>query len=310
MNAHAKRGIVLMVLAMLTVPMVDGLAKHLSTSYSPLFLGWARYAVASLIVLPFAVVRHGRRPFPTERRVSHALRTAFLVTSMTLYFMAVSRLPLATATGASLVGPIVAVALSVPLLRERMTRVKVAALTLGVVGSLVMLRPGTSTDPAMLLAFSAGLFFAFYLIATRHASQASDPVQTLAFQCVVGTLLLTPLALSAWRGLVASDLVLFAALGGLSAVSHMLSITAFRFATASTLSPLVYVELVGAAIVGYVAFREVPDVPTMIGACFIVGAGLLLLSVRTRDGSRYSRSPSSSPRDGASSRSCPAPATD
>jgi hypothetical protein len=56
-------GVMLMTLAMLVVPLVDGLAKHLSGDYSPLFLGWARYAVASAVVLPFAAAVHGRRVY-------------------------------------------------------------------------------------------------------------------------------------------------------------------------------------------------------------------------------------------------------
>ena len=60
----------------------------------------------------------------------------------------------------------------------------------------------------------------------------------------------------------------------------MLSIAAFRFADASTLSPLVYVELIGAALIGYLAFDEVPGPATIAGAVLIVAAGLLLVQRR------------------------------
>jgi drug/metabolite transporter (DMT)-like permease len=277
------QGVILMILAMLSVPLVDGLAKYLSASYSPLFLGWARYAVASLVVVPFAAVIRGRRLFPTERRVSHVGRTVCLVAAMTLYFLAVARLPLATAASGYLVGPIIAVVLSVAVLRERMTSGKALGLTCGVAGSLVILQPGGSTDPGILLALGAGILFGFYLIATRQAAQASDPVQTLAFQCVVGTVLLTPQAVQSWRTPASGDVLFFAGLGGFSALSHILSIAAFRFSGASTLAPLVYVELVGAALIGYIAFNEVPGVPTVVGAGFIVVAGLVLLRQDRRE---------------------------
>ncbi|MBA3355279.1 MAG: hypothetical protein H0U18_04925 [Pyrinomonadaceae bacterium] len=52
-HSRLTQGVILMTVTMLTIPLVDGLAKHLSVSYSPLFLSWARYAVACLIVLPF-----------------------------------------------------------------------------------------------------------------------------------------------------------------------------------------------------------------------------------------------------------------
>jgi drug/metabolite transporter (DMT)-like permease len=270
-------GVILMALAMLTIPLVDGLAKHLSTSYSPLFLGWARYAVACLIVLPFAAGIHGPQIFPTERRISHILRTLFLVAAMTLYFLSIARIPLATAVSTYFVAPILAVVLSVVLLRERMTSRKALSLILGFVGSMVILRPGGSTDPGILFALGSGVFFAFYLIATRQAAQESDPIKTLAFQCVAGTLLLTPQALLSWSVAAWSDLLFFAGLGLFSAVSHILSILAFRHASASTLAPLVYLELIGTVLVGYLGFREIPDIPAMLGAGCIVAAGLLLL---------------------------------
>lgn len=271
-----------MAIAMLIMPLVDGLAKHLSLRYSPLFIGWARYAVASLIVLPFAAAFNGPPLFPAERRASHVWRTVFLVTAMTLYFLAIARIPLATAVSAFLIAPIGGVVLAVLILKERLTSKKITALALGATGSLVMLRPGGSTDPGILFGLGSGLAFAMYLIAMRHASQVSDPIRTLAFQCVVGTALLTPQAIQSWRTPEWADFWLFAGLGGISALSHMMSIAAFRFAHASTLSPLVYLELVGAALTGYFAFGEVPTGTTLAGAAFIVAAGLVLLRPEAR----------------------------
>jgi hypothetical protein len=65
--SRATQGILLMTLAMLSIGTVDGIAKYLSANYSPLFLGWVRYAVASAIVLPISALGHGRRVFPGER---------------------------------------------------------------------------------------------------------------------------------------------------------------------------------------------------------------------------------------------------
>ncbi|MGE0210204.1 MAG: DMT family transporter [Parvibaculaceae bacterium] len=270
-------GVVLMAVAMLAIPTVDGIAKHLSAGHSPLFLSWARYLVACLAVLPAAAVLHRGKVFPSERLGSHALRTVFLVASMSLYFLAIARIPLATAASTYFVAPVIAVALSTLLLKERLSWPKVASLALGFAGSMVILKPGGGFDPGILLALGSGILFAFYLIATRRASQGSDPLKTLAFQCVVGALLLTPQAVFTWSQPSLADLPFFLALGVLSALCHLLTIAAFRFADASALAPLVYCELIGAALIGYFAFGEVPGVTTLLGAGLIVAAGLLLL---------------------------------
>ncbi|MGE3877206.1 MAG: DMT family transporter [Parvibaculaceae bacterium] len=276
-SARPTTGILLMTLAMLSIPTVDGIAKYLSAGHSPLFIGWARYAVAALVVLPLAALRNGRQVFPAERRISHALRTLFLVISMTLYLLALARIPLATAISAFFIGPISAVVLSIFVLKERMTSTKTASLVLGVLGALVILRPGGEIDPGILFAFAAGLCFGIYLVTTRLAAQRSDPVSTLAFQCAVGALLLTPQAIATWALPQWSDLGLFLALGMVSAFSHLLSIAAFRFAEASILAPLVYLELIGAAAIGYYFFGEIPDIFTVMGAGLIIAAGLILL---------------------------------
>lgn len=274
------RGIALMSIAMLGIPVVDGIAKYLSSSYSPLFLGWARYAVACLFVLPLAYRYHGRRMFPDEQRFAHLVRTAFLVAAMTLYFLALARIPIALAVSAYFVGPIVAVALSVMFLKEVLTIRKMLSLALGFVGSLVVLRPTGDVETGIVMAFGAGLFFALYLIATRQASQRSDPIKTLAFQCVVGTVLLSPQAAFTFSLPQIEFLWLFLGLGLFSAIGHILTILAFRLAEASTLAPLVYLELVGSAIIGFLVFSEVPTVMTVTGATLIVVSGLILVSRR------------------------------
>jgi drug/metabolite transporter (DMT)-like permease len=197
--------------------------------------------------------------------------------AMTLYFLSIARIPLATAVSAFFVGPIIAVVLALIFLKERMTIWKAVSLALGVAGSMIILQPGGSTHPGIFLALGAGVCFAFYLIITRQAALESDPIKTLGFQCVIGMVLLTPQAIFSWSKPSLNDLIFFAGMGLFSAISHILSIVAFRFADASTLAPLVYVELIGAALIGYFAFKEVPGVSTLIGAGFIVAGGFLLL---------------------------------
>lgn len=279
-ETHRTTGVLLMIVAMLSLPSVDGIAKYLSADYSPLFISWARYVVACCVVLPVAAIRHGSAVFPAERRWSHVSRTALLVTSMTLYFLAIAQTELATAASAFMVGPLIAVGLSIVVLKERMTIIKGLSLALGFVGSIVILRPGATLDWGTLFALGSGLTFGIYLVVTRQASQTSDPIKTLALQCALGALLLTPQAIVTWAVPAWNDLVFFLGLGIISAASHLMSIAAFRLADASTLSPLVYLELVGAALIGYFAFHEVPDLPTIIGAGFICAAGFILVHRR------------------------------
>lgn len=271
-----------MSLAMLSVPIVDGIAKYLSKAYSPLFIGWARYAVASCIVLPLAYQKHGWAFFPQEQLFAHLVRTAFLVTAMTLYFLAIARIPIALAVSAYFVGPIVAVGLSVMFLKETLSLRKLASLTMGCVGALIVLQPSGDVEIGVVLAFAAGVFFALYLIVTRQASQQADPIRTLAFQCALGTVLLSPQAVFTFDLPSLNLLWLFSGLGLFSAFAHLLTIQAFRLSDASTLAPLVYLELIGSILIGFFLFSEVPVTATLIGAVFIVLSGLILIEQHSK----------------------------
>jgi drug/metabolite transporter (DMT)-like permease len=142
---------------------------------------------------------------------------------------------------------------------------------------MVILQPGGAVEPGVLLALASGLAYAFYMIATSRAAAGSDPLKTLAFQCALGVLLLTPQAVLTWSTPSRADLPLFLCLGLFSLLGHFTSIVAFRMADTSTLAPLVYVEMIGAALIGYAAFGDVPGLATIAGAALIVAAGLILI---------------------------------
>lgn len=269
-------GIGLMILAMLLIPVVDGLAKFLSSDYSPVYVSWVRYCAGSLVILPIVLSRRESLRFPRRDLGSQVLRTVFLVAAMTLFFIAVSRIPLATAVGAYFVAPIIATILSWLVLREAMTVPKMIAVGAGFAGAVLIIRPGMDVDSGVFYALGSGLLFACYIVATRLAAQNSPPLSTITFQYVFGTILLTPLAVVFWTVPDAGALKFILLMGGVSVLSHLLSINAFRFADASTLSPLVYFELVSATIIGVLFFNEFPDVVTWCGIVFIVAAGFAL----------------------------------
>jgi len=279
------RGLALMSVAMLIFPICDAIAKLLTADLSPIFVSWARYAAGSLFAFPavLALAPRGGRIHVAQWPVQF-LRTLFMVGSMTFYYLAIARVPLVDALGAFFVAPIIATFLAALVLRERLTVRKLSAVGLGFAGTLLIVRPGSSADAGLLYALLAGLCHACYVVATRQAAQASDPLRTLALQYGMGTLLLTPFAIALWQWPTGHALALIATLGLISATCHLVSIFAFRFAEASTLSPLLYLELVGSAICGYAIFGDLPSATTWAGIGVIVIAGLIVIRRGGRDG--------------------------
>jgi len=268
MNAREVKGTCYMALAMLMVPLVDGIAKYLSADYSPIFIAWARYLIAAVLVLPISILLFGYRCIPQDQLGMHLLRTVLLVSAMSCYFVAIALIPMATAISTYFIAPVVATLIAVFFSGETLTGRKSVALVFGFVGMLIIVRPDQSIHYGIYFSLASGVLFGVYLAATRAASRATHPVKVLCFQCVAGTLLLLPFA------------SLFCLLGVFSAGSHFLSIYALKLVETSVLAPLVYLELLGSVVVGYLLFAELPAVSVWIGVSLIVSAGLLVVKVK------------------------------
>lgn len=280
-------GLLLMAAAMLIIPSSDAIAKYLSGTHSPAFLSWIRYVAALGFILPVALLQRGRTPGPAPAPASQGrywlaqiVRTAFLVAAMTLYFVAIARIPLADALGAYFIAPIAATLLAAVVLRERLDRRKLLAVVLGFVGAVLVVRPGTETSADTLIALASGFCMACYLVLTRATAQDRPPVATLTTQLSLGILMLMPLALLQWTTPSREGLMLILLMGLVSTLSNLMTISAFRLAPVATLSPLVYLELLGATALGFFMFGDLPSPMTWAGIAVIVAAGLIVATAR------------------------------
>lgn len=272
------KGIILMALGCLSIPAVDSIAKLLAADYSPVFISFMRYFTAAAIVTPFAFAVSGKKIIPARNRlIPHIMRTVFIIGAMTFYYIAISTVELATAVSCFFIGPIIATVLSAFILNERMSWMKIASLVLGFAGALIVAQPTTGIQPGIIYALLTGLLFGFYLVATRMASGETPPLQSLTFQNLFGAALIFIPGMIFFAVPAREHLLLIFAMGLGSCLSHALSITAFRYAEASVLSPIVYAELVGAILFGYLFFGEVPALSVWLGAALIVFAGFMVM---------------------------------
>jgi drug/metabolite transporter (DMT)-like permease len=269
-------GLGFMALAMLILPISDGLVKLLSDRYPILFLNWARYLIGAVIFAPFAFTALRNHRLRSDQISALSGRTILHVTAVSLYFLAIARVPIADALGAYFVAPLVASALAVLVLRERISHVQIVALLVGFSGALIVVRPGPSTDVGMFYAVASGVVFGMFLVSTRKASQTIPPLLTLGFQCGLGTVLLFPFGIFFWTPIQWPDGILIAAAGGIWAAGHFAMIHAFKHTAASVLAPLVYLEILGGAGVGYFLFGYIPSATTVFGIALVIAAGLLV----------------------------------
>ena len=146
------RGIAVMLVAVSLFAVQDTVAKQLTGAYPAVEIAWTRYFFSLVFVL-LALPWLGRKaPLVSRRPGLQLLRGVFLYTSTLFFVLAVSHMPLATATAIGFIAPLLLTALSIPLLGETVGLRRWAAIAVGFLGMLIIIRPGFGAfDWALLL---------------------------------------------------------------------------------------------------------------------------------------------------------------
>jgi drug/metabolite transporter (DMT)-like permease len=280
-SPHLFRGILLIMLAVFLFSSMDTLAKFVLRSYPLPLLIFARYAVHTLLMLVLLAPRMGFDLLRTTRPGVQVLRGLLLVGSTGLFYLALRYLPLAEAAAITFVAPVLVTALSGPLLGERVSRRQWAAVTLGFIGVLVIIRPGGGMlTHASVLPLMTALLFALYQIMTRKLAGRENPFTTLFFTALVGTLAASLMLPFGWQTPSLIQSALMVAIGCLGGLGHFLLIRAVEIASPTALAPFIYTQLVWSTLLAFIAFGEFPDLVSLLGMLVIIAAGMFAVNWR------------------------------
>ncbi|MBS1182588.1 MAG: EamA-like transporter family protein [Proteobacteria bacterium] len=258
---------------------LDTTAKVMSYHLPVIEISWFRYVIN--LMMAVAVLNPLSSPGAWRfRRPGLQIVRALLLTAMTLAnFSALHYLQVAEVTSIGFLSPMVITLLSVVFLHETIGIRRVIAIVIGFLGVLLITQPGFGTfHPAMLLALASMLSGAIYNLVTRYLATRANPGSLVISLAAVPSLLLLPPLFVVWQTpsspLVWGLLVFMGAAGGFG---HFLVLTAHRYATAATLAPYGYIQLVWTIISGYLIFTDVPSIWTLLGAGVVIASGLYLL---------------------------------
>jgi drug/metabolite transporter (DMT)-like permease len=273
-----RTGVCFLVLAMLLAPALDGVAKTLAPTTTPMMIAFLRYLTAGLVALAVARALGRRVEIPREDRLGQAARTALLIGAMTTLIAALGMVPMAKAVGGFLIAPIVSGLLGMLIWGEPATFPRLAGAGISFVGAAVLTRPETGFESGSLFALGGGALLGCYLAATRGAKSGADALSTLAVQSLLGSALIAPFAFAGGLPALTAGLLLgAAALGILSAICHFLTVAAYRRADATILAPFLYFNMLTALAVGFFWFGETLGLNGLAGLLAIVAGGLVTL---------------------------------
>jgi len=192
-----------------------------------------------------------------------------------LFIAALAHISLADATAIGFIAPILVVPLSALVLGEKVGWHRWTAVMLGFVGVLVIVRPaGGAMNVGMAYALGMALCYASYHIATRSLGRTEPAVTSMFYLALAGTVSTSLVVPFFWAWPAPADLLWMILTGLLGGGGHFLLIQALRYAEASLLAPLFYLQLIYAGSIGFIAFGEVPDAWTISGSVLIAAAGL------------------------------------
>jgi drug/metabolite transporter (DMT)-like permease len=269
------RGIALILASTVFLGSSDVTSKYLSATLPSTEIAWIRFLVFALIMFPAMLPVSPLYALPTKRLGLQIIRGVALLGSSLFFISGLRFLPIAEASATSFISPLFVTALSIVFLRESVGIRRWLATAVGLIGVLIVLRPGSGAfHPAAFFPIVSALAWACTLIMTRMMSGTERAITTMTYSAITGLCILTALVPLVWVHPSWHDIFFGIVIGVASTVGQWIVVLAFRYADASVLAPFSYTQLLWVSILGFLVFGEVPDVWTVTGAGFIVASGL------------------------------------
>jgi drug/metabolite transporter (DMT)-like permease len=268
-------GITLITLAFFCAAVMSTFSKAAS-GVPPLLILFLQYGISFLVFVPSALAA-GPSGLKTEHFWLQLFRSVAGSVCQLLFFVAVRSIPLLDSVLLSNAAPLFIPIVVYVWFHKTVRPLVWLSLLIGLVGIVLIIKPGPQMfqNPASLLALIAGLFSALALVATNKLAETERPTRILIYNFGLSTLLLMPLSIWAWKPLTAKQWLLLLGIGIFYALAQYLIILAYRYASATELSPFNYTVVIFSGLLGWRFFGNVPDTAAIIGTILICAGGIL-----------------------------------
>jgi drug/metabolite transporter (DMT)-like permease len=232
-----------------------------------------------LVLTALVLMRSNIKQAITSRRPGLQIwRSILMLATNGLFFYAVRTVELTAATTIMFLTPVVVTILAIPVLGETVGLRRWTGVLIGFVGALIIVRPGViEVEMPILILIVATLTHAFYQLFTRQVRVYDDPVTSLLYTGLVGTVVMSIVVPFQWQVPMLEHWPLFVLMGLMGSVGHYCLIRSLRAAPASVVSPFSYTTMIWATGFSYFLFDELPDSWVYAGGSLIVASGLYIL---------------------------------
>ncbi|MER8483526.1 DMT family transporter [Mesorhizobium sp. M1322] len=237
-----------------------------------------RSVIGLFILLPLVMMSGGFAAMRTKRPLAHIARNVVHFVGQAAWLYALTLIPLAVLISIEFTTPIWTAILAVGFLGERLSRPRLAAIVLGLIGVVIIVRPGVgSVDPGHVVVLGAAVCFGISVVLVKSLTRTDSVVSIIFWMLVIQSVLGLVPALYEWRNppLELWPWILLIAFTGMS--SHFCMARALAYADATVISPMDFLRVPLSALIGWLLYQEQIDAFTAGGALLILLGNLLNL---------------------------------
>lgn len=238
-----------------------------------------RFGIGFVIILPYLFYSKFN-VYKTNNIKLHFIRGIINVPTMYVGFAALMFIPLEQIQALHFIVPIIVTFLAVFFFKEKIRFVRISALIIGLIGMLVMLRPGIiEINIGVYMVLFSSLVWSFIIIITKFLSKNDSPITILTYQYSLVTFFSFFIVIFFWE-MPSSIIFLYTFLAALSGtVLHLALIYSYKLVDLTLIQPFTFLSLIWASLFGYYIFGEEPDIFTWLGA-IIIFSGVLIIFYR------------------------------
>ena len=278
----AIRGGLWMAAAAAAFTVMTTLIREAANGVHPFEIAFFRALVNLVLMLPFAL-RTGSAGLKTKNHKAFALRGVCGLAFLMTYFTGAALIPVADSQALTFTSPLWGTLLAVLFLSERLTTTRAVAVIVGFAGVLIILRPGVlQVSLGAVLVLAGALTAAASNTIVKFTTRTDHPDAVVFYQMVYVTPLIAIPALYVWTWPALDQLLLMIGVGFFATLNQRFLSRAYASADAIAVLPFEFARLPFAAVIGFLAFGELPDVWAWLGGFVIFSASLYMVRQETR----------------------------
>ena len=271
-------GILFGILAYLSFSILDATQKTLILYHSIFQLLLVKYFFVLFLSLIESRRKNNFLFYKSKNIKLQIFRSLLSVIESGCFVLSFKYLSLANAHSIGSLAPVIVVALSAIILKEKVSTKTWVAIFIGFIGVLIILRPTSSIfDAKALLPLVAAFMLGLYQVVTKKVSQHDSNETSLFYTSIIGLTIMSFLASKFWSPISGYSYIMFLAIGVFFSLGLYLQIIALSKARASIIQPFHYTLIFWAIILGYIFYDDVPDMFTILGAIIITCSGIFVL---------------------------------